>query len=135
MHVGGLWSVAVLQPLFDVLGRGPEFFVAHDTGPGYLIGLVLLLGLAGPAGCLIAMRLFRRLGPQWHMIAAGGVIGVLVAATTLLAVGRAPGWSPDVSFTGAVVVGALGVGDLQKLTFSAPMSPGSLTTTGWVVPI
>ena len=49
MHVGGLWSVAVLQPLFDVLGRGPEFFVAHDTGPGYLIGLVLLLGLAGPA--------------------------------------------------------------------------------------
>ena len=24
MHVGGLWSVAVLQPLFDVLGRGPD---------------------------------------------------------------------------------------------------------------
>ena len=30
---------------------------------------------------------------------------------------------------------AVFVGDLQKLTFSAPMSPGSLTTTGWVVPI
>ena len=104
--------------------------MAHDTGPGYLIGLVLLLGLAGPAGCLIAMRLFRRLGPQWHMIAAGGVIGVLVAATTLLAVGRAPGWSPDVSFTGAVVVGALGAGGyLWSSTgrlFATFLSPAAL---------
>ena len=27
------------------------------------------------------------------------------------------------------------LGPDEKLTFSAPMSPGSLTTTGWVVPI
>ena len=91
MHVVGLWSVAVVQPLFDVLGRGPEFFVAHDTGPGELIGLVLVLGLAGPAGCLIVMRSFRLLGPGWHMLATGGVIGGLVAAVALQTAGRTAG--------------------------------------------
>ena len=130
MHVVGLWSVAVVQPLFDVVGRSPEFFVAHDTGPGNLIGLVLLLGLAGPAGCLIAMRLFRRLGPRWHVLATGGVIGALVAAITLLAVGQAPGWHPGVSFGTAVVVGALGAGGYVLSSpvrlFATFLSPAAL---------
>ena len=110
MHVVGLWSVAVVQPLFDVLGRGPEFFVAHDTGPGELIGLVLVLGLAGPAGCLIVMRSFRLLGPGWHMLATGGVIGALVAAVALQTAGRTAGWGSEASLAATVVVGALGAG-------------------------
>lgn len=129
VHVLGLWSVAVVQPLFDVLGRGPEFFVAHDTRPGNLIGLVLVLGTAGPAGCLIAMRLFRRLGPRWHVLAAGGVIGVLVAAVTMLAVGKT-GWDPGLSFGVAVTVGVLGgAGYVLSSTvrlFATFLSPAAL---------
>ena len=130
MHVAALWSVAVVQPIFDVLGRGPEFFVAHDTGPGGLIGLVLVLGLAGPAGCLIVMRLCRRLGPRWHMVAAGGVIGALVAAVGLQTAGRTFGWSPDVSLAAAVAGGAMGAGGYVWTStgrlFATFLSPAAL---------
>ena len=34
IHIAGLWSLAVAQPVFDILRGSPEFFVAHDTGPG-----------------------------------------------------------------------------------------------------
>ena len=29
LHLVALWSIAVAQPIFDVVGRNPEFFVAH----------------------------------------------------------------------------------------------------------
>ena len=53
LHVAGLWAVAVAQPLFDLLSRSPEFFVAHDTRPGDLLRLVLLLCLALPCTHII----------------------------------------------------------------------------------
>jgi len=83
-HVAALWAIAVAQPLFDLLGNNPEFFVAHRAGaadvlavtltlalllPSLLTGLVWLAGLAGARartmtlgvivgglGCLLAMQ-------------------------------------------------------------------------------
>jgi len=48
LHVAGLWAVAVAQPLYDVVSRSPEFFVAHDARPVDLVALVFALGLIGP---------------------------------------------------------------------------------------
>ena len=107
LHVAGLWAVAVAQPLFDLLRRSPEFFVAHDTRPGDLLGLVAVLGLAGPACCLAAIRLGRRLGPRPHALAAAAAVGVLAAAVALAAVRQAAGWGAEASFGTAAACGAL----------------------------
>lgn len=43
LHLLVLWSFAVAQPLFDLLGDAPEFFVARENSRGDII--VLALGL------------------------------------------------------------------------------------------
>ena len=49
LHVFVLWSFAVAQPLYDVLGRHAEFFVAHHTQPSDLLLFVGAISLAAPA--------------------------------------------------------------------------------------
>lgn len=107
LHVAGLWAVAVAQPLFDLLSRSPEFFVAHETRPGDILALVALLCLAGPAGWLAVLRLCRRIHPRLHAAAAGVGVGVLTAAVALAAVKQAAAWSAEASFGVAAVCGAL----------------------------
>lgn len=86
LHVAGLWAVAVAQPLYDVVSRSPEFFVAHDARPMDLVALVLALGLIGPAACLLPMAAARRLGPRWHAAVLGVAVGTLTGAIALAAV-------------------------------------------------
>ena len=107
LHLGGLWTVAVAQPLFDLLGRSPEFFVAHDTRPGDLLGLVILLCLAGPACWLPALRIGRLSGPRSHALAMGVAVGALAAAFVLAAVKQATDWNRDLSFAVAAIGGVL----------------------------
>lgn len=109
LHIAGLWSLAVAQPIFDLVGRSPEFFVAHDTQPGYLPGLVLLLCLGGPAACLLVVRLVGLVvvPHQRRRVAesvVGGLVGVIVLLT-LKSLGGSPGGFV-VSSAAAAVVGA-----------------------------
>ena len=110
LHVAGLWAVAIAQPLLDLLSRSPEFFVAHGTRPGDLLGLVAVLCLAGPACGLAAIRLGHRLGPRTHALAAGGAVGALAAVVALAAVKHAVVWNADVSFGFAAGCGVLAGG-------------------------
>jgi hypothetical protein len=43
-------NLAIAQPVFDLLGRQPEFLVAHGVGPAGMIMLALVLSLLIPAG-------------------------------------------------------------------------------------
>lgn len=53
LHILVLTSFAIAQPLFSVLGDGPEFFVAHDSATADV--LILALGVVlVPAMVLIA---------------------------------------------------------------------------------
>lgn len=130
LHLAGLWAVAVAQPLFDLLERSPEFFVAHDTRPQDLLGLVLLLCAAGPACLLAALRLSRRAGPVWHALASGAAVGALSAACALTAVKQATDWGADLSFAVAAICGALlAVGYLCLATvrlFATFLSPAAV---------
>ncbi len=107
LHLTGLWTVAAAQPLFDLLGRSPEFFVAHDTRPGDLLGLVVLLCLAAPSGWLPVLWISRRAGPRLHALATGIAVGALAAALALTAVKHATDWNRDPSFAVAVLCGVL----------------------------
>lgn len=130
LHVAGLWAVAVAQPLFDLLSRSPEFFVAHGTRPGDLLGLVLLLCLAGPVCWMPAVRLGGRIGPRPHALAVSLAVGTLAAALALLAVKQTFGWSRDLSFGVAAACGMLaGGGYVLSSTvrlFATFLSPAAL---------
>ena len=86
LHIAGLWCLAVAQPIFDVVGRSPEFFIAHDARPGDLLALVAVLCLGGPAACLVLVRLVGLVGgPQWRRRIATAVIAGLAAVVALAA--------------------------------------------------
>lgn len=106
LHVASLWCIAVAQPLFEVLRSSPEFFVAHDTGPAELLGLVLLLCLAAPAACGLTLRIVGRLAPAWRPRTAGALVGGLAAAIALQAFGPLGGWHAGLPLALAATCGA-----------------------------
>lgn len=106
LHVASLWCIAVAQPLFEVLRTSPEFFVAHDTGPAELLGLVLLLCLAAPAACGLALWITGRLAPGWRARAAGALVGALAAAIALQVLGPLGGWHAGLPLALAAACGA-----------------------------
>lgn len=86
LHVVGLWCLAVAQPIFDVVGRSPEFFIAHDARPGDVLALAAVLCLGGPAACLILVRLAGlAAGPRWRRRVATLVVASLAAVVALAA--------------------------------------------------
>ena len=52
LHIAALASIAIAQPLFDLLGQAPEFLLAHDLGPSEILAVVVTLG----AGLPLAVR-------------------------------------------------------------------------------
>ncbi|MCY4598985.1 MAG: sulfatase-like hydrolase/transferase [Acidobacteria bacterium] len=106
LHMASLWCIAVAQPLFDVLRRSPEFFVAHDAGPLDLLGLVLLLCLAAPAVMALALWISGWLAAGWRPGLAGTVIGALAAAVALAALKPLGGWHLSLPLAAAAGCGA-----------------------------
>ena len=54
IHLFVLWSFAVAQPLYDLIGSNAEFLVAHGAGVTDLLALVVLLSLAPPLVLVLA---------------------------------------------------------------------------------
>ena len=104
LHVAGLWALAVAQPLYDVVSRSPEFFVAHDARPAHLVALVLALGLIGPAACLLPIAAARRIGPRWQAVTTGVVVGALSGTIALAALRAWGDWSGDPTLAAATAV-------------------------------
>ena len=86
LHLLVLWSFAVAQPLFNLLGKNGEFFAARGSTrwDAIVFGLVLLLG---PPLLLLALE---ALVPALHPVFVGGLLTlfVLQAIRGL----DAPGW-------------------------------------------
>jgi hypothetical protein len=78
LHVAGLWAVAVVQPLLDILGRAPEFFVAHRAGPTDILLLLLALLVMAPLAPIALIGLAGVLGSRPRSLATGMIITVLV---------------------------------------------------------
>ena len=75
-----LCGFAVAQPLFDLLARYPEFFVARQSEPIDLILLALLLSLGVPA-LLVALAAFGRLvSPSTGWLLHLGTLTILLLA-------------------------------------------------------
>ena len=79
----GLSSLAVAQPLLDLFGRNPEFFVAGNYSTGQIVWFALLIVLLPPligiAAIAIATLINRRAGTIVYAI----VVAILGAAFVL----------------------------------------------------
>ena len=107
-HLGVLWSFAVAQPLLDLLGDTPEFFVARGNTRGDILLLAFGLVLIPPAAmmlvelCLLRVRWLRE---AVHL----AFVGLLVAVFILqLEKDLLPGVGAAVAIAVAVAVGAAG---------------------------
>ena len=108
LHLFVLSGFAVAQPLYDLLGRSAEFFVAHGTGALELVALAVVLSLLVPAvPCvlvLLASRIHRKLGSAVFL----SLVGLLIGLFVLQVLRRAPGLPPAAAVALAVFLGALG---------------------------
>jgi hypothetical protein len=74
--LAGLWAIAIAQPLFDVLGRAPEFFVAHKADG---LDTFLLAGLLAGVGPLALTALIAALARVGRRV-VDAVVPVIVGA-------------------------------------------------------
>ena len=77
VHLAVLSSLAIAQPLFDLLGKNAEFFAAHDSGAREVIVFALALILLPPLALLVievvAGVLDERLRDWLHYLFVGGL--------------------------------------------------------------
>ena len=74
LHIYALTTLAVAQPLFDVVSREPAFFVARNTTTGQLIAFVAMVVGVLPLVLVGIEAVFTRL----HAVAGSLVHGVLL---------------------------------------------------------
>jgi hypothetical protein len=83
-----LYSVAVTLPLFDLLGRSPEFFVAHRVGGADVVAVALVVAVVVPLllGGLVVLadRIDHRAGRVAHAVVLG-LLGGTIAVVALKA--------------------------------------------------
>jgi hypothetical protein len=82
-HLAALWALAFAQPLFDLLGRNPDFFVARGNGGGEIVAFALLFTLVPPLAMLAIEAGAERLRPSWRWPLHLALLGLLVAALAL----------------------------------------------------
>ena len=89
LHVAVLWALAVAQPLFDLLGRNPEFFATRGSPPGDIVAFALLVTFAVPLAVLalewLAGLIDESVAWAVHLVC----VAVLVGAIALQAISLA----------------------------------------------
>src|SRR5215204_5211602 len=83
LHLGGLWALALAQPLLDLLGRNAEFFVARGSTTGDILLLAFGYTLVPPlVGAAVVWGL-GRIRPELGWGAMLALVGVIVAVLAL----------------------------------------------------
>ncbi len=107
LQLFALSSLAIAQPMLDVLGQFGEFLVAHQLEPVEIVTLTLVLVAAAPLALwlivLSAGRISTGLASRLHLLFAG----VLAGLWALRALALFDGLGSILSFAGALAGGAL----------------------------
>lgn len=93
LHLGGLWALAFAQPLFDLLGRNAQFFVARASTTGDILALAFGYALVPPLAGAALVWALGRIRPVLGWAAHLALVAVLVAALLLPPLGDALGGS------------------------------------------
>lgn len=79
LHLLALWAFAIAEPLYEVLGRNREFFVAHRTTAPVLLGFVAVVSLVLPGLLALGITGLAAANRRAGRAAAIGVVGLLSA--------------------------------------------------------
>jgi len=104
LHLGGLSAIVVAQPLFDLLARSPEFFVAHEAGPAEILLAVAFLVCLVPAALTGAAWLFGLLSGR-RTLGLETMVGGLTGLLALQVLKRTAGGSAVVVLPAAAAAG------------------------------
>ncbi|HXK59600.1 MAG TPA: hypothetical protein PLP42_06840 [Acidobacteriota bacterium] len=105
LHIYGLFSFALAQPLFDVLARNPEYFVAHQTKKLDLAILLLLVVVVIPGIALLALWLVGLVSQRLRRLALLAGICLLVAAIFNPPLKQLPDWLNGLRALAALTTG------------------------------
>jgi len=89
----GLCGFAIAQPLFDLLGKNPTFFVAHDVDGINLVTFALVVLLAAPLVLFAVLTVARLVSTTAARVTRSVLVGFLVGLTVLPVFQRAVGLS------------------------------------------
>ena len=107
LHLAALWGLAVVQPLFDVIGQSAEFFAVRDSTRWEIVAFAVGIVLIPPAAILglevLAGLVDRRLARCLHLTAVAALVGLLVLeAATGAADGSSAVLVPAAALAGVV---------------------------------
>jgi Sulfatase len=109
LHLGGLWAIAVVQPLFDLVGANPEFFVAHRAGRLDILLLVVALSFVLPTllagGVGVAGLVGSRTGTSVFYAVLGTLAGLMAMQLAVRA--GASSWPVPVAAAAAASAGVV----------------------------
>ncbi|RZT78236.1 arylsulfatase A-like enzyme [Micromonospora violae] len=80
LEIAALVGLVVTQPLLDVLGRSPDFFLFHRADPAQILLLVALVSVVPTAVVALLGALSRLAGPTARAVTHTGLLGLLFAA-------------------------------------------------------
>ncbi len=105
-HLGALWAFAFVQPLFDLLGRNAEFFVARGNGRADILIFAFAVALAPPLAMLAIEELVGRASRRAMPIVHLALVALLAAAFVLGAMNESSGLTAALQIALALAVGA-----------------------------
>lgn len=89
-----VFTIVVSQPILDIIGRNPEFLVAHDVSPADVVGFAVTVGVIIPAIIGGAIALLRRIAPPaglfLHVVVLSSLAGLLLSRVLAPFLGRFP---------------------------------------------
>lgn len=68
-HLAALWAITFVQPLLDLLGKNPDFFVARGNTPGDILILAIGFTLLPPLVMLAVEWVATKIAPQVYYAA------------------------------------------------------------------
>ena len=126
LHLGGLWALAFAQPLFDLLGRNAQFFVARGSTRGDILLLAFGYALLPPLAGAAVVWALGRIRPALGRAALLALVALLVAALLLPPAGDLLGGS-SLALPVALALGAGGAALYARVaavrTFATVLGP------------
>lgn len=108
-HLAALWALAFVQPMLDLLGENPDFFVARGNSSGQIILYALTLTLVPPLVGLIIEALVRLINrdAQWYLHLF--LMGLLGACFVLQLIKNHLDWPAGALIAVSVTLSLIGV--------------------------
>jgi hypothetical protein len=78
-HLAALWAFALVQPLFDLLGKNPDFFVARSNTGGDIVIFALVFTILPPLVMLAVEAVAKLIDRRAYLVLHLGLVTVLAA--------------------------------------------------------